>query len=365
MQRPVIGRLAPSPTGLLHMGNLRSLAVAWLAARRVGGTICLRVEDLLPDMAAEIAPLLADLAWIGLTCDPTGDSALPWPLPPPRSLVPAGVWLQSQRHALYQQVVAALVASGRAYPCVCTRKDIELAALAPHATDVALAYPGTCRGRFATLWAAEAWERDQAKHAGRQPLGCAVRLIVPPGQFAFTDLCQGQQQVDVATTAGDIVIRRKDGGFAYMLAVVVDDLALGVTEVVRGDDLLEVTGQQLAVYRVLAELGAQRGQALDDLQPFWQRAATWLPPNHGHVALVVGDDGRRLAKRNQSLQLRALRRAGVTPSRVRGWVAHSLGLIGEDWVDMAEQLDLQRLPRHQVRFGDAELATLLQARPAA
>lgn len=356
MSRPLIGRMAPSPTGQLHLGNVRSLALAWLAAKAQGGQIYLRIEDLAPAAAASTAELIADLAWLGLAWDAPDNAALHWPEPAGQAW-----WVQSQRGALYAAVVDQLLAAGRAYPCVCTRKDIERAATAPHAEDGGPVYPGTCRGRFATVGEARAWEVRQAEAACRAPMGCAVRLKVADQPLHFNDMCRGPQTVDVAASAGDIVIARKDGGFAYMLAVVVDDLAMGVTQVVRGDDLLAATGQQLAIYQAIAELAVTLAAQPGPLQPFWQRAMVWQPPDHAHVALVVGDDGRRLAKRNQSVHLQQIRAAGVTAADIRRWVAQTSGVPTDtDWMAMAQRFDWGGVARQAVLFGEAALAKLLR-----
>ena len=347
----VVGRLAPSPTGLMHIGNLRSLALAWLAVRATNGRIYLRIEDLLPDTANHTTALIDDLHWLGLDWDP--------PPPNPASTQSADFWAQSQRESLYAGVVDALIAAQLAYPCICTRKDVELAATAPHAEDLATAYGGTCRGRYASVVDAEQDERARALAAGRAPMGVAVRLCIPEGTFAFVDLLHGQQVVDVAATAGDVVIRRKDGGFAYMLAVVVDDIAMGVNQVVRGDDLLAVTGQQLAVYRQLWQC-ARLQAATHENQQFWHMAAVAEPPNHGHVALVVGDEGRRLAKRNKSMHLRSIRDRGVAGSAVRAWILASCGQPPAlTWYRAAAAFDWAQVPRSPVVFGHQELATLV------
>ncbi len=325
----VVGRLAPSPTGLLHVGNARSLLLAWLAARHAGGKIYLRVEDLLPDGDAHLPSLLADLRWLGLDWDPWQDR---------------DYTRQSARSAVYDALLAQLLACGGVYPCVCTRKDIDLAARAPHAEDHCAAYPGTCRGRFASESEALAFEHARAVAENRPPLGVALRLRVPPDPIAFSDRLNGPQSIGLPQDSGDIVVRRKDGGVAYMFAVVVDDWAMGVTQVVRGDDLLTATAQQLAVYAALQRLASPL------LPPF-----AGLPA-YAHVPLVLGDDGRRLAKRNQSLQLGVLRREGVPAARLRQWLAASIGLVAPaDWI---AQFDWARLPRQPVRFGAAELAAL-------
>lgn len=360
----VTGRLAPSPTGLLHLGNLRTLAVAWLAARAAGGRIYMRIEDLLPGMDAHVAPLLDDLRWVGLDWDGPSETDLwqpdPWPgwQGPPCSI-------QSRRSAIYKAVCAALLAAGWVYPCICTRKDIDGAARAPHAEDRGVAYPGTCRGRFDSIQQALEAEARRAASEGRAPLGVALRLRVPEAPLGFHDLLCGHQSVALPADSGDIVIQRKDGGFAYMLAVVVDDMAMGVNQVVRGDDLLTATAQQLAVYAALRDVAAVAAQRGDGLGPLWHRAAAWVPPEHAHIPLVYGDDGRRLAKRNQSLHLRQLRQAGVSAASLRRWLAASLGvhipLSGQaaaDWLTIATAFDLQAMPRTPLQLDAAALRDL-------
>jgi glutamyl-tRNA synthetase len=361
------GRLAPSPTGVLHIGNARTLVLAWLQMRALSGRLLLRIEDLLPEAPEHLPGLLDDLHWLGLDWD---HGPLPGDLWQPQTALDglqrpvAGLCLQSSRHGLYNAVLAALTAAGQVYPCICTRKDIEQAARAPHLEDKGLAYPGTCRGRFASVADAQAADEQRQRALGKPPLGVALRLQVPNEPVHFVDALRGPVTVDLPTDSGDIVVRRKDGGHAYMLAVVVDDLAQGVTHVLRGDDLLEVTGQQLAVYGALQVLAGQvlaQPHPNDGLQPLWQRARSWQPPQHWHVPLVVGDDGRRLAKRNQSLHLRQLRSSGVQPAAVRRWIAQSCGLGPlDDLQAMAAALDLGRLPLHPVRFGELERQELAQ-----
>ena len=322
---PVVGRLAPSPTGQLHIGNARSLALAWLSARSRGGRIWLRVEDLTPDTASHTADLLADLAWLGLDWDAWDGARSGW-------------MRQSERAAVHADLLERLVGAGRAYPCVCTRKDIEAAGRAPHVEDRGAAYPGTCRDRFASAADAARFEAERAHSEGRAPLGVALRLRVPEAPVVFTDDLRGPVAVHLPTDSGDFVVRRKDGGSAYMFAVVADDIAMGVTEVVRGDDLLEVTAQQVAVYAALAGVS--------------EAAAAARLPRHLHVPLVLGSDGRRLAKRNRSLHLGALREAGVTAAAVRAWLARSVGLPdGGDWRGLAAQFRWDAVPREAIVFG--------------
>ncbi len=354
---PVVGRLAPSPTGLLHVGNARSLLLAWLSARACGGRLLLRIEDLLPDGDLHLDGLLRDLAWLGLDWDGPRPGDL-WTPSAPRTVDGRafGDFLcQSDRSAAYTAILARLRACGLVYPCICTRKDIDTAARAPHAEDRGTPYPGTCRGRFASEDEAVAEDRRRAACEGRPPLGVAWRLRVPEAPVTFEDALCGRIASHLPSESGDIVVRRKDGGFAYMFAVVVDDLAMGVTEVVRGDDLLSATAQQLAVYDALAQAAETTG----DLKAFWRRAAHWQPPRHVHVPLVLGDDGRRLAKRNQSLHLSHLREAGVPAQRLRRWLSQSIGLPKlHDLAEMKDAFRLHLLPTQPVRFGATELADL-------
>lgn len=352
-EEALVGRLAPSPTGLLHAGNARSLLLAWLGARAYGGRILLRVEDLLPGMDAQIAPMLADLTWLGLDWDGPRPGDL-WQADQLADLadLPSGFAVQSRRHGLYREVLAALERAGLVYPCVCTRKDIESATRAPHAEDRGVAYPGTCRGRFASLAEAQAWEQRRAEREGRPPLGVALRLKMPRAAIEFEDLLRGPRRVELQAEVGDIVVQRKDGGFAYMIAVVIDDLAMAVSEVVRGDDLLDATAQQLAVYQALRLIAPQEIAKGGPTQALWSRALSWRPPLHRHVPLVLGLDGRRLAKRNQALHLRQLRGSGTQASEVRRWLAASIGLGGlDDLSAMAKEFRWELLPLAPVTLG--------------
>jgi glutamyl-tRNA synthetase len=352
-EEALVGRMAPSPTGLLHAGNARSLLLAWLGARAYGGRILLRVEDLLPGMEAQIAPMLDDLSWLGLDWDGPQPGDL-WHADQLTELadLTSGFAIQSRRHGLYSEVLEALERAGLVYPCVCTRKDIETATRAPHMEERGAAYPGNCRGRFSSLAEAVAWEQERAAREGRQPLGVALRLRMPTAPMEFEDLLCGPRLVELQTDVGDIVVQRKDGGFAYMIAVVIDDLAMGVSEVVRGDDLLDATAQQLAVYQALRLIAPQEMAKGDAMQAFWSRALAWRPPLHRHVPLVLGLDGRRLAKRNQALHLRQLRGSGTQAREVRRWLAASIGLDGlDDLSAMAKEFRWNLLPRAPVTLG--------------
>jgi len=299
-----VGRLAPSPTGALHLGNARTFLLAWLSIRSRGGTLLLRVEDIDgPRVKAEtVMQALDDLRWLGLD----------WDGEPVR---------QSERLPQYERAAAALVAAGRAYPCVCSRREVELAASAPHAGEEGPAYPGTCRGRFA----------DRAAATSATGRDAALRFRVDVDAVPFDDGFCGPQR---GAVDGDFVIGKRDGGPAYQLAVVVDDAAQGVTEVVRADDLLPSTPRQLLLYRALG-LAAPR---------FW------------HLPLVVGADGRRLAKRHGDTSLRHLRARGVPSQAVVGYLAFLSGLSARGTECRAHDLlagfDWGRVPRSPARGDD-------------
>ncbi len=281
------GRYAPSPTGALHLGNLRTALLAWLFARAAAGAFVLRMEDLdvprtRPGAATQ---LLADLRWLGLDWDEGPDVG-----------GPLGPYVQTQRGALYAAALGRLRARGLLYPCYCTRAELARLASAPQAAaDEPPPYPGTCR--HLTLR-----ERAAREAAGRRP---ALRFRAPHGTIHFTDQIAGPIAEDVARTVGDFVVRRSDGVIAYQLAVVVDDALMGVTQVVRGADLLASTARQLALFDAL---GYPR------------------PAQFAHVPLVVDSAGERLAKRDAAEGLAALRARGLTAPQIVGALAASVGL---------------------------------------
>jgi glutamyl-tRNA synthetase len=309
-----VGRLAPSPTGLLHIGHARSFLLAWWSVRARDGRIVLRLEDL---DAGRVKPGMADgclrdLEWLGLDWD-------------------GPVIVQSNRAAEHEAALARLVEEGRAYPCVCTRKEIEEARSAPHAGDVGSRYPGTCRGRFSSLEEAEA-------KTGRSP---ALRFQLPNdlGPVPFEDAFTGRHSADVASDVGDFPVARKTGEAAYQLAVVVDDALDGVTEVLRGDDLLPSTAQQLLLQ-----------EALDLPSP------TWI-----HVPLVVDEGSRRLAKRSDALSLAALREQGIDPRALTTWIARSAGMAPEgpaEPADLVPSFALAAIPPSPAVFGPTQRAAL-------
>jgi glutamyl-tRNA synthetase len=281
---PATGRLAPSPTGAQHVGNARTYVIAWLAARSRGGVVRLRIEDIdsprtKPGAAAQA---LADLRWLGLDWD--GEAMI-----------------QTQRLAEYHAALDRLRRQELIYPCTCTRADVERAASAPHAEHEGPVYPGTCAGR-----------RSADADALRDRPYC-WRFRLPDATPTFVDLFRGEVRTDLHQQGGDFVVWKsprgsgQPGAPAYQLAVVVDDAAQGVTQVIRGDDLVPSTPRQLLLYEALG-----------------------LPcPAFGHVPLVVGPDGRRLAKRHGDTRLSSLWQAGVGAENLLGLLAWSCGWLAE------------------------------------
>src|SRR4051812_3530175 len=295
---PVRGRFAPSPTGQLHLGNARTALLAWLDARSAGGAFVMRIEDLdrarvQPDAEAR---QLAELAWLGLDWDEGPDRGGPF-----------APYRQSERTAGYDAAIERLLASKQAFLCACSRADVARAASAPH--DEATAeprYPGTCRAADPDAVIA------RAAGQGRSP---AVRFAGGAELLDFVDEVHGRV-VSEAGGVDDFVLRRADGTAAYQLAVVVDDAAMAVTRVVRGDDLLRSTPRQIALARALA-----------------------LPvPAFAHVPLVLAPSGERLAKRTRPEAVADLRARGVAPEAVIGALAASAGLRAAGDTCQAEEL---------------------------
>lgn len=281
---PYVGRLAPSPTGALHLGNVRTFMIAWLRARQQNGRVVMRIEDLdhPKDKPGAAQEALEDLKWLGFDWDEQ--------------------YVQSERIDLYRVALAKL----DVYPCVCSRRDVEAAQSAPHAGEQ-LYYPGTCRRRFAS-WA------DALAFKGTAP---CWRFRTPENaRVAFDDVFVGRYEQDVSRVLGDFPVARHEYGAGYTLAVVVDDAAMGVTEIVRGDDLLAATPAQILLQRALG-----------------------LPtPAYCHVPLVVGPDGRRLAKRHGDTRISMFRAAGKTAREIVGELAVSCG-----WAESGEELSLDEL----------------------
>jgi glutamyl/glutaminyl-tRNA synthetase len=269
------GRLAPSPTGYLHLGHARTFWLAWKRARAAGGRLVFRNEDLDSQRSKPefVHAMFEDLRWLGLEWDEGPDVGGPF-----------GPYSQSQRRNSYLDVWRRLRDSGLIYPCACSRKDLERALEAPHEDDDEIPYPGTCRGQ---VEAARSWD---------SPTGISWRFRVPDGEaIAFEDLCFGKQSFTAGTDFSDFLVWRRDDIPAYQLAVVADDAAMQITEVVRGADLLKSTARQLLLFRALR---------LES-------------PRYFHCPLLFDEHNVRLAKRHDSLSLRALRAQGVDPQSLR------------------------------------------------
>ena len=297
----VKGRFAPSPSGRMHLGNLFSFLLAWLSARHAGGSLVLRIEDLDPVRCqpSHAWQLMEDLEWLGLDWDEGGDAASYW---------------QSNRGHLYAAAFEKLQAQGLTYPCFCSR--IQRLNEAPHIHEVSPSCP------CAALSPEEAAQRAKEKVP-------SYRVRVPHKTVSFVDGLQGPFSQDLARECGDFPVKRSDGAWAYQLAVVVDDAAMGVTEVVRGRDLLSSTPRQLWLYEALG-LSA---------------------PAFYHVPLLLAPDGRRLAKRDADLDVGALRRR-YAPEELLGILARmallrpTAGPVSAP--ELAREFDWSKIPQEDI-----------------
>ena len=290
------GRWAPTPSGLLHVGSGRTALLTWLSIRQAGGTLVWRLEDLDPPRTvpgtAEAA--MEDLAWLGLDWDEGPDLG-----------GAVGPYRQSERSEIYQRALRRLATGGRLFPCRRSRKELKGLATAPHGA----AYGGEGSPAYPVAWRpgdlVDGWF---AAFEGPVPKGGAeasLRFRVDPGRVELDDLVQGRWGHDVEQTIGDFVLRRRDGLFAYQLAVVVDDLEMAIDEVVRGVDLLDSTPRQL---QLIDALGGR-------------------PPVYAHVPLILDAAGEKLSKRHGALTLRHLREIGIAPESLVGYLAWSAGLL--------------------------------------
>ncbi len=282
----------------MHLGTARTALIGWLRARSLGGAFILRMEDLDgPRVRAGAAEaMLADLRWLGLDWDEGPDVG-----------GDRGPYVQSERLARYAEGLDALAA--HTYRCTCSRKEIAMIASAPHGEE--RVYPGTCR--------------DGPAHPER---AAAIRLVMPEPPPAFEDLCVGHVE---GRGRGDFVVRRKDGVFAYQLACAVDDHLMGITEVLRGDDLISSTPRQIAIYDALG----------------------WSAPSFAHVPLVLGPDGERLAKRHGAIGIGALRAGGRSAASIVGELACGAGLV-----DRPEAIGASELLAEVSSHGGLELSRL-------
>ena len=295
--KPSVSRYAPSPTGPLHLGNIRTALLVWLQARLCGARLILRMEDLdLPRVKPGSAKqIIDDLQWLGLNFDEG-----------PMVSGKTDSYYQSQRTDFYHLALQELYSKGLVYPCYCSRKDIREAASAPHGSLPV--YPGTCQGQYSDVSPS-----NEKQIKGRLP---AWRFKVENQIVKFEDKLMVEFSQNLAEEVGDFVVRRSDGIFAYQLAVVVDDIEMGITDVLRGEDLLDSTCRQIALFKAL---GAQAPE-------FW------------HVKLMLDDEGNRMAKRDGSDSLIELRSQGATAKSIIGKLAHSCGLIEENYPVSCQKL---------------------------
>ena len=295
-----LGRFAPSPTGVLHLGNLRTALASWLSARKAGGRWIIRVEDVDgPRCRRDLGEAqLRELDRLGLD----SDEPVLW---------------QSDRSAAYREALARLHRVDRLYPCVCTRKDLQVMASAPHAEDGLRPYPGRCRARD---W--EGFDR-------------ALRFHLPEGPVHWEDQLLGSQVDAPEALTGDPLLFRRDGCFAYHLAVVVDDGCQGVTEVVRGADLRSVTATQIRL----------------------QEALGLLRPAYAHLGMVLAPEGGRLGKRAGALGLEALAARGISPEAILGWLGWSLGCLERPEpcaaADLIRGFDWSQVPKGEIRVPES------------
>ena len=312
-EKVVRGRFAPTPSGRMHAGNIMAALLAWLSCRSEGGTMVLRIEDLDPRAQdrknAEL--LMDDLSWLGLDWD-------------------EGPFYQSDRRDIYREAIAELRERGLTYPCFCTRAELH-AATAPHASDGTYIYQGTCRHLTK--------EEVARKSAERRP---ATRLIVPDaddprGTISFTDAVYGPQSEVLARDCGDFLIERSDGVPAYQLAVVVDDALMGVTEVVRGHDLLGSCARQI----------------------YLQRLFGYPEPAYAHVPLLIAPSGRRLSKRDHDLDLGVMRDRAGRPGPIIGALAAAVGLAEPGEEVLPENL-ISRFSWEKVRAHRADIVANAQ-----
>lgn len=305
-----IGRLAPSPTGAQHIGNARTYLLAWLWARSQGGKVVLRMEDVDGPRVkpGADAQALVDLKWLGLDWDEGPDVG-----------GPHAPYVQTKRIELYRSLLERLKSDERAYPCTCSRKDVEEAASAPHAEGLEPVYPGTCAHRSV----ADAVSLDRP---------FCWRFRSAGGIETFDDEVRGPQAASKNDFGGDFVVWKNDGGPSYQLACVADDHAMSVTQVLRGDDLVTSTFRQLQLYRTFSS----------------------APPRFAHVPLVVGPDGRRLAKRHGDTRLETVRKSGIAPEKLIGLLAWSAGLLKSPTPirpsDLIDRFDIGAMPREPFVF---------------
>lgn len=318
MADPIRVRFAPSPTGHLHLGNVRTALFNWLFARRNQGVFVLRIEDTDKERSTEasLASVLADLRWLGLDWDEGPEAGGPY-----------GPYRQTERFALYRQALDALLLQNKAYPCYCSQEELDALRERAEATKRPFIYPGTCRGLSP--------EEQRAREA--QGIRPVVRLSVPMKTVTFQDVVRGTVSIH-ASAFGDWILTRPDGSPTYNFAVVVDDAAMRITHVVRGEDHLSNTPKQIVLYEALG----------------------LAPPAFAHLSMILGPDGSKLSKRHGDVSVDAFRTKGMLP----GALANGLALLG--WSDeegqeiftleeLAARFDLGRVNKAAAVFDVAKL----------
>ena len=304
-KKQVVGRFAPTPSGRMHLGNVFAALIAWCSVRSQNGEMVLRMEDLDTQRTSEefAAVLRDDLRWLGLDYDQE---------------TPA----QSKRSAVYDQYFEKMQDLGLLYPCYCTRSQLH-SVNAPHLSDGTYVYAGTCRNLT----------EEQRRSFDRKP---AWRVIVPDKTWSLTDRVQGDYALNLATECGDMVVRRADGIYVYQLAVTVDDGEAGVTEVVRGMDLLSSAPRQM----------------------YLQELFGFTHPEYGHVPMLLAPDGRRLSKRDRDLDLGQLRQR-ITPEALIGTLAYSSNLIDRNVPisarELAQEFAWEKLRKEDIYLDAAQL----------
>jgi glutamyl-tRNA synthetase len=315
------GRFAPTPSGQMHIGNALTALLAWLQMRHAGGQFVLRLEDTdkTRSRPALANGILEDLLWLGIDWDEGPDVGGPYK-----------PYIQSDRYALYEDALDRLNREDWLYPCYCSRADIMSVASAPHGLfSEGPVYPGTCR-RLAP-------EIRAAKQAAKSP---SLRFSVQDRSIDFVDGAAGRQRYQ-ADAGGDFVVKRADGMMSYQLAVVVDDASMGITDVLRGFDLLDSTPRQLLLYEALG----------------------LKPPRFSHTPLLCGSDGSRLSKRRKSITLAAMREAGTAPEKVVGILAYITELNERPEplkaTDLIAGFNLAKVPQERVAMSEELFGKLL------
>lgn len=308
----IISRLAPSPTGLIHLGNAWSFVLCWLICRSMDGKLILRIDDLDPERSRPVyvKNVIRDLRWLGLDWDFGPD------------LAGEENYFQSRRNEFYNSALAELNNAGRLYPCFCSRKELRQMASAPHGREKFAACP--CRG----LSDSEAEKKIASKRS------FSLKIKMDGAEGSFEDLIYGRQEIQAP---GDFAVKRSDGVFSYQLASTVDDALTGVNLVVRGNDLLDSCPAQMALLKSLG----------------------YKPPLYAHLPLILDHEGDRLAKRHSSLSISRLRDSGVSSRQIIGRLAFWAGLQDTPKeAELAEVLrvfSIDKIPRENIRLPEAPL----------